>query len=369
MYSNQLRKKRADRYSGDVHLGAIGQFYSNPKLGIPKDRDHRYMANVISSAIVNAPPPDVLADVLNKRNKVHHLDSETDEDMIPIFTHDVGGKPRHNKRLLNRRNWCSIRQYNPALNPPPPPILQPYDGTPSPPPQRKRSLLRRLSTSRGASFRSDGAPPLSNAGFFSRTLSRRASTDSQRPGSLTRTLSLSRKDFVPDIFRRNSKRRPDDGGINGYGADSDDDIVHNQNNSETMGMRGGAGSEGNESDDYLAFGNPPGRPAKHPIAQASTSVAGGNPQAGYYRQPTNGRKGTGANQEVDLEGGLDICLNIEVNHKDPAGITMPYRLLVPALWYEDEQDEEELRHKREFDLVKWMRKKGNRKRGVDREYD
>ncbi len=26
---------------GDVHLTAIGQFYSNKKLGIPKDRDHR----------------------------------------------------------------------------------------------------------------------------------------------------------------------------------------------------------------------------------------------------------------------------------------------------------------------------------------
>lgn len=41
---------------GDVHLGAVGQFYSDPKLQIPKDRDHRYIPNVISSAIVNTPP-------------------------------------------------------------------------------------------------------------------------------------------------------------------------------------------------------------------------------------------------------------------------------------------------------------------------
>lgn len=26
---------------GDVHLGAVGQFFSNRKLGIPKDKDHR----------------------------------------------------------------------------------------------------------------------------------------------------------------------------------------------------------------------------------------------------------------------------------------------------------------------------------------
>lgn len=61
---------------GDVHLAAIGQFYSNPKLRIPKDHDHRYMANVISSAIVNTPPPEMMGDILNKRNKIHHLDNE-----------------------------------------------------------------------------------------------------------------------------------------------------------------------------------------------------------------------------------------------------------------------------------------------------
>ena len=99
---------------GDVHLAAIGQFYSNPKLKIPKDKDHRYMPNVISSAIVNTPPPELMGDVLNKRNKTHHLDEDTYEDMIPMFTHDTDGRPRNNKRLLPRRNWCSIREYHPG---------------------------------------------------------------------------------------------------------------------------------------------------------------------------------------------------------------------------------------------------------------
>ena len=97
-----------------MHLAAVGQFYSNPKLKIPKDEDHRYMPNVISSAIVNTPPPELLADVLNKRDRVHHFDKETDEVMIPMFTHDVDGKVRSNKRLLPRRNWCSIREYHPG---------------------------------------------------------------------------------------------------------------------------------------------------------------------------------------------------------------------------------------------------------------
>ncbi|KAG5985981.1 hypothetical protein E4U43_005760, partial [Claviceps pusilla] len=66
---------------GDVHLAAIGQFYSNPKLRVAKHKDPRYMVNVISSAIANTPPSNVLADMLNKRNKVHHFDSKTDESM------------------------------------------------------------------------------------------------------------------------------------------------------------------------------------------------------------------------------------------------------------------------------------------------
>lgn len=330
-------------HSGDVHLGAIGQFYSNPKLGLPKDRDFRYMPNVISSAIANAPPPDTLADLLNRRNKVHHLDADTDEDMIPIFTHDVNGKPRNNKRLLNRRNWCSIRQYNPELSPPPTPQT---DGSISPPP--RQGLFRRLSKSRGPTYRADAAPapPLSNQGFFGRreSTSRRGSVDSQRPGVLTRTLSLTRKDFMPaTLFRRNSKRRPDDGGINGYGAESDDDISHYQNRS---GLRGGSGGRDDDDNYFPTMPAPTGRTTEHPVENAPTFVAGTQAPRGigrsqFHRTPTGLsqkqlRKGGG--HEINLEGGLDICLNMEVSPRDPAGITMPYRLLVPALWYNEDEE-------------------------------
>lgn len=37
---------------------------------------------------------------------------------------------------------------------------------------------------------------------------------------------------------------------------------------------------------------------------------------------------------VNLEGGLAITLNLELNPKDPAGITTPYKLLVPMLRYD-----------------------------------
>ncbi|KAI5800657.1 hypothetical protein FPQ18DRAFT_252998 [Pyronema domesticum] len=101
---------------GDVHLAGIGQFMSNPKLKISKVNDHRYMPNIISSAIVNTPPPNAMADILNKRNKIHHLDLDTDEDMYPIFETDVDDTPRNNKRLLPRRNYCIITPHDPGAD-------------------------------------------------------------------------------------------------------------------------------------------------------------------------------------------------------------------------------------------------------------
>ncbi|KAF9694410.1 hypothetical protein EKO04_007685 [Ascochyta lentis] len=77
---------------GDVHLAAIGRFYSNPKLQIPAEHDWRYIPNVISSAITNKPPPAAVANLLAKRNKIHHLDHDTDETLLEIFDRDPGVK-------------------------------------------------------------------------------------------------------------------------------------------------------------------------------------------------------------------------------------------------------------------------------------
>ena len=46
--------------SGDVHLAAVGCLFSKPEKGkseLAPEKDHRYMLNVITSAIVNTPPP------------------------------------------------------------------------------------------------------------------------------------------------------------------------------------------------------------------------------------------------------------------------------------------------------------------------
>jgi hypothetical protein len=397
------------------------------------------MPNIISSAIVNNPPPEMMADVLNKRNKVHHLDGETDEDMIPIFVQDVNGKPRNNKHLLPRRNWCSIRQYNPELTPPHTPV---EERSPSPP--RRRGLLRRFSSSqRGPSYRAENTGPPLSRGSLMRNLSlvgRRPSTDSDLHGEKPpqkRSLSLNRNFTPGSLFRRFSNRKADNGGINGYGSETEDDLTPEEYQNQGPRLRGGASSPDGyfpPQDDYDArpvrtrsrvtrsgvqkelpvqdlpvqrgragagaqkavmaqavpirqeedhresprqaptkqairhdqqqqsqrtkiaqersqqSQQPPEQPQfQPPVRSASFDVTPGGEvlslapvRRPFHRTPTNlsekkKRTGGGAH-DVNLEFGLDICLNVEVSQKDPAGITVPYRLLVPALWYEEGED-------------------------------
>lgn len=317
---------------GDVHLGAVGQFYSTPKLKIPKDKDHRYMPNVISSAIVNTPPPEMLADTLNKRNKVHQLDSYTVEDMIPLFTHDVDGRKRNNKRLLPRRNWCSIREYQPGSTPPPSPLE-----SPTPSDQISESEDYRPQTRRRFSFSREDANP--------RKLLRRLSQRGGPPSSYRDDMAIS----SPIQARRASH--------DGYFPTPE------QHRTVPPTRTSFPINNNNPAPPQTA---PPGRSSFNATAsynqRASIDALPSAPQPrpGIFRRPTNlsekaAKKG-GAPIETDsqgnligdlsdhvnLEGGLDITLNFEVSQGDPAGITTPYRLLVPALRYDGTSDSQKL---------------------------
>ncbi|KAI9644582.1 hypothetical protein NHQ30_006603 [Ciborinia camelliae] len=98
---------------GDVHLAAVGRFYSNPNLKIPISKDFRYMANIISSAIVNKPPPQAVANLLARRNKIHHLDKETDETLLNFFERDPGDErksAKSNTVTMPSRNWAVLTE-------------------------------------------------------------------------------------------------------------------------------------------------------------------------------------------------------------------------------------------------------------------
>ncbi|KAK4636312.1 hypothetical protein CLAFUW4_01712 [Fulvia fulva] len=117
----ELSKQHSIRITilgGDVHLAALGRFYSKPELNIPAERDHRYMPNIVSSAITNKPPPQAVANLLARRNKIHHLDHETDETLLEMFDKNPGEglegvKPKtasNNHATMPSRNYAIIAE-------------------------------------------------------------------------------------------------------------------------------------------------------------------------------------------------------------------------------------------------------------------
>jgi hypothetical protein len=116
-----LSKKHSMRITilgGDVHLAALGRFYSKPELNIAAEADWRYMPNIVSSAITNKPPPTAVANLLAKRNKIHHLDHDTHETLLELFNKnpgvgEPGVKPKsadNNKATMPSRNYAIITE-------------------------------------------------------------------------------------------------------------------------------------------------------------------------------------------------------------------------------------------------------------------
>ncbi|KAJ2165982.1 hypothetical protein IW139_002763 [Coemansia sp. RSA 353] len=93
---------------GDVHCCGAGRFASsNP--AIPPERDFRFMPQIVSSAIMNIPPPNLVIRAVHTSAKTYDLDKHTDESMYKLFEKDVNGKspPNNNTKLLARRNFSS----------------------------------------------------------------------------------------------------------------------------------------------------------------------------------------------------------------------------------------------------------------------
>lgn len=93
---------------GDIHLAVPGRFYTKPELGIPVEHNPRSMADVISSASTNRPPPEAITDLLARRNKIYHLDYDTHESPMKRFDKDRGNS---NKTLRLKRYMGPIRGY------------------------------------------------------------------------------------------------------------------------------------------------------------------------------------------------------------------------------------------------------------------
>lgn len=105
--------------SGDVHLAAVGCLFTKAKRGskvLQPEKDHRYMLNVVTSAIVNTPPPGGAAKMIaqlgsHKHRTLHEY--QTNEKLIPLFEKDTDGSVMSRKLVQPRRNY-SIVEYQPT---------------------------------------------------------------------------------------------------------------------------------------------------------------------------------------------------------------------------------------------------------------
>ncbi|KAF8522090.1 hypothetical protein BU17DRAFT_45307 [Hysterangium stoloniferum] len=110
----QVRKIRVSFLSGDVHCAAVGVLKTLTKSKEPDVTpalDHRYMLNIVSSAIVNTPPPagvlSMVSTLADKRHRTMHY-ANTDETMVPLFERDPNGTGSKSKYIMGRRNWCQV---------------------------------------------------------------------------------------------------------------------------------------------------------------------------------------------------------------------------------------------------------------------
>ncbi|KAH8833526.1 hypothetical protein DL96DRAFT_1456583 [Flagelloscypha sp. PMI_526] len=115
------QKLRISWLSGDVHCAAVGVVKSligKKEHPLPPEQDHRWMVNVVTSAIVNTPPPNaVISLVSSLATKTHRTlhKVDTDEAMLPVFDKETNGNPRKQKYIMGARNWCGVRHENGSM--------------------------------------------------------------------------------------------------------------------------------------------------------------------------------------------------------------------------------------------------------------
>jgi hypothetical protein len=93
-----LKKIRVSFLSGDVHVGGAAMFRGRNSGSIEeRKRDHRFMLQLISSAIGNIPPPFAVIKHLHMSSNPLDFDNDTVEEMYPIFKEGLDGAPTTNK--------------------------------------------------------------------------------------------------------------------------------------------------------------------------------------------------------------------------------------------------------------------------------
>ncbi|PSC71461.1 DNA repair REV1 [Micractinium conductrix] len=99
--------------SGDAHVGGVGRLYSREKIS-HLGEDPLYMPQIISSAIMNAPPGHAIVRMLLRTNRATNVDERTRQKMCRTF---YPMHPRTDK-LISARNWCNVCMVAPPYSHP-----------------------------------------------------------------------------------------------------------------------------------------------------------------------------------------------------------------------------------------------------------
>jgi hypothetical protein len=107
----QKKKVRITFFSGDVHCCGISRFKTHDKTELAPIYDSKLMYQIISSAIVNLPPPRSAIYIAHLVKTKWYPIEKTEEEMIDFFQRlpETGRKLMH-KKLLPNRNWCYFEQ-------------------------------------------------------------------------------------------------------------------------------------------------------------------------------------------------------------------------------------------------------------------
>ncbi|KAI8147160.1 hypothetical protein BJV82DRAFT_508875 [Fennellomyces sp. T-0311] len=100
------RSVRVSFLGGDVHCCGAGRLYSKD-MKQKEEGDPHLMVQIISSAIVNVPPPQALLTILNQNSSYITFNPNTEEKMYNLFKKSPNGNTRQNKKLMGFRNYCA----------------------------------------------------------------------------------------------------------------------------------------------------------------------------------------------------------------------------------------------------------------------
>ncbi|CAF3599539.1 unnamed protein product [Rotaria sp. Silwood1] len=107
----QKKKIRITFFSGDVHCCGVSRFQTREKKDLSDINDSKLMYQIISSAIVNRPPPQIVIRVAHFFTSTWHPIADTEEAFLDFFTQaPENGARLFLKKLLPNRNWCYFEQ-------------------------------------------------------------------------------------------------------------------------------------------------------------------------------------------------------------------------------------------------------------------